>query len=153
MSAPLLELPGAVIGVGQRVAVHYGRPFAEELKLRAGRAFTDLSLFEVVSVSGKDRLNWLHNLTTQDFKNLQPGESSEMLVLDPFGHIQAAAGVIDDGATTWLISDQGVSGALAKFLESMKFMLDVAVDVPDFGVLGVMCTAGALPQKCASWRS
>ena len=38
---------------------------------------------------------------------LAPGESTELLVLDPHGHVEHAASVLDDGETTWLIVDRG----------------------------------------------
>ena len=38
---------------------------------------------------------------------LAPGESTELLVLDPHGHVEHAASVVDDGETTWLIVDRG----------------------------------------------
>ena len=38
---------------------------------------------------------------------LAPGRGTELLVLDPHGHVEHAASVLDDGETTWLIADAG----------------------------------------------
>jgi folate-binding Fe-S cluster repair protein YgfZ len=35
----------------------------------------------IISVSGVDRLTWLHSLLSQNLKNLKPGESTEALLL------------------------------------------------------------------------
>ncbi|QOR48024.1 folate-binding protein [Trueperella pecoris] len=131
------SLPGAVLDACG-VPAHYGNPFAEQSRLVAGKAFTDVSFVEVVVVSGQDRLTWLHNLTTRDFTNLAPGESSEMLLLGPNGHIQAAAGVIDDGERTWLLMDRGQAEPVAAFLESMVFRMRVEIERPDYDVVGVV---------------
>lgn len=148
--SPLGSLPGSVIPEGEVVAAHYGRPFAEEHQLRAGRGFTDLSFIEIVTVSGVDRLSWLHNLTTRDFNSLKSGISTEMMILDPNGHIQSVAGVVDDGETTWLLTDVGGAEPLAFFLDSMKFMLRVEVVIrPGLGAIGVMAVPDAIPAAAA----
>lgn len=143
-------LPRAVTPDGELVAAHYGSPFAEERQLQLGKAFVDLSLFDVVSVTGADRVTLLHNLTTRDFNNLEPGASSEMMVLDPHGHIQFVAGTIDDGETTWLITDLGMGEGLVNFFESMKFMMRVEARVrSDLGVVGIMRASIAIPDEAA----
>lgn len=154
-SSPLFgSLPRAVTPEGELVVAHYGSPFAEERQLQLGKAFVDLSLCEVVAVTGADRLALLHNLTTRDFNNLTPGQSSEMMVLDPHGHIQFAAAAIDDGETTWLITDTGLGEGLAEFFESMKFMMRVEATVrDDLGVAGIMRSAPEVPEEVAKLAS
>lgn len=143
----MIPFPRAVVPDGEKVAAHYGSPFAEERQLQLGKAFTDLSLCEVVTMTGADRLNLLHNLTTRDFQNLTPGQSTEMLVLDPHGHIEFAAAAIDDGETTWLITDAGMGEGLAAFFTSMTFMMRVATTLrTDLNVVGVMRAAADLPS-------
>lgn len=143
------EVKSAVPGA-DRVPEHFGNPFHEQATLAAGRAYTDLSFAEVVEVGGSDRLSWLHNLTSSDFLSLQPGESLETLVLDPNGHIEWMAGAVDDGERTYLITDQGFGDSLADFLNSMKFMLRVDVQRPEFATFGIMGAAGTLAAKIAS---
>jgi len=67
--SPLLSLPGAVAGAGidAPVAAHYGSLYGEQKTLEAGEGFVDLSHHDVVRISGPDRLQWLHDLTTQYF--------------------------------------------------------------------------------------
>ncbi|MFY9262324.1 MAG: folate-binding protein YgfZ [Actinomycetaceae bacterium] len=142
------SLPGAVIPEGQRTAAHYGNPFGEERKLRNGTAFVDLSDLDVVAFTGADRAKLLHNLSTRDFENLAPGASTEMLVLDPNGRIEHAGGAIDDGQTTWIITDVGRGEGLAQFFQKMRFMMRVEAEVRrDLAVVGVMCTPEQLPAE------
>ncbi|WP_286175841.1 folate-binding protein [Arthrobacter sp. NEB 688] len=138
--SPLLDRHGAVEGEGldAGVAAHYGDPMREQRLLAEGLAVVDLSHRGVVTVSGPDRLTWLHSMTTQQLAGLAPRSSAESLVLSPKGHVEHALHVVDDGATTWLSLEPGTAPALVAWLESMRFMLRVEVaDVSDaWAVLG-----------------
>lgn len=137
--SPLLSRPGAVAGSGHDagVAWHYGDPAAEQRALAAGNAVADLSHTGLIRVSGPDRLSWLHSITSQDVADLPPHTSTELLVLSPHGHVEHAAGLVDDGEASWLLVD-GPAGALADWLNSMRFALRVEVaDVSnEFAVIG-----------------
>ena len=91
-ASPLLSLRGAVAGDGidAPVAAHYGELFREQRELVAGRGFVDLSHRGVVTVSGPDRLSWLHLLLTQHVSELPPQQAVEALILSPHGHIEHA---------------------------------------------------------------
>lgn len=138
--SPLLDRHGAVEGEGPDagVAAHYGDPMREQRLLTEGLAVVDLSHRGVVTVTGSDRLTWLHSMTTQQLAGLPPRTSAESLVLSPKGHVEHALHVVDDGTTTWLTLEPGTAPALVAWLESMRFMLRVEVaDVSDaWAVLG-----------------
>ena len=138
--SPLAALTGAVVPDGASLPSHYGNPFQEEeLLANAAQSFTDLSTIEILEVSGQDRMNWLHNITTCDFHGLNPGDSSELLVLDANGHIEHAAGVYVGDEAVYLLCDEGRSAALADFLNSMRFMLRVEVTPqPELAAIGVV---------------
>ncbi|MDO8121846.1 folate-binding protein [Isoptericola sp. b490] len=127
MSSPLLARPGAVEASGPDagVAWHYGDPTGEQRALEAGGAVVDQSHLGVVTVTGPDRLTWLHSITSQHLEALPPRTSTETLVLSPHGHIEHAAGVVDDGETTWLITE--TAPALAAWLDSMRFTRRVEI--------------------------
>lgn len=133
-----LSFPGAVAGKGEDapVADHYGSPLREQRALLAGKAIVDLSHLDVLEVTGVDRHSWLHNLSTQHLADLGAGQSTEALFLTADGKIMAVAGIVDDGETTYLITDVGQGEALAAFLTSMKFMLRVDVRTSDLLALG-----------------
>ena len=70
------------------VAWHYGDPHGEQRMLASGRGAVDLSHFDVVTITGPDRLTWLHALTTQHLERLEPGGSALALILSPHGHVE-----------------------------------------------------------------
>jgi folate-binding protein YgfZ len=109
------------------VAWHYGDPHREQRLLIAGEASVDLSHWGVVTVTGVDRLSWLHSLTTAFLDNLEPYVSRIALILSPHGHVEQELHVVDDGETTWLITPPNTANALTAYLNSMRFMLRVEV--------------------------
>jgi folate-binding protein YgfZ len=139
-SSPLLARPGAVAGEGVDAAVawHYGDPTREQRLLEEGLAVVDLSHRAVVTVTGPDRLSWLHSITTQHLSGLAPRTSTEALVLSPKGHIEHDLHLVDDGETTWLTAEPGTGAALTAWLRSMQFLLrvDTTDRTADFAVLG-----------------
>jgi len=106
---------------------HFGEPSQEQRALAQGKAWADLSHFEIIGVTGQDRLSWLHSLTTQHLEKLEPGIWTSALILDPQGHIEHQFNLMDDGERTWLTLDAGRGRALLTHLEKMKFMLRVDV--------------------------
>lgn len=146
-----LSWPGAVAAEGAwaSVAAHYGDPMREQRLLQEGLAAVDLSARGVVTVSGPDRLSWLHSLTTQHVSGLEPFVSTESLVLSPHGHIEFDLHLVDDGATTWMTVAPGRAPALTAWLERMRFMLRVEVaDVSArFAVIGEPIAAASTPAE------
>ncbi len=122
----MLGRPGAVAGdpPDDGVAAHYGDPLREQT-LPAG--LVDRSDREVVTVSGPDRLSWLHTLTSQHLSDLAPGVGTEALILSPHGHVEHHLVLVDDGETTWLDVEPGTAAALVAYLDRMRFMLRVEV--------------------------
>ncbi|MFL6152663.1 MAG: YgfZ/GcvT domain-containing protein [Ornithinibacter sp.] len=154
-TSPLLARHGAVEGEGADagVASHYGDPVREQRLLAEGLAAVDLSHRGVVTITGPDRLSWLHSMTSQHLLGLEPRTSSESLVLSPKGHVEHALHVVDDGETAWLTVEPGTASALVSWLESMRFMLRVEVaDVSrDWAVLGEPIGAESVPGEPLAW--
>lgn len=151
MSSPLLSLPGAVEGdpPDSGVAAHYGAIGTEQKHLLAGDAFVDLSHRDVVTISGADRLTWLHSLTTQYLEGLAPGITTEALILSPQGRVEHAFTGHDDGETFWAHTEPGQGAALVAFLESMRFMMRVEVTLvtDSWAVLGLQGLTYALVPR------
>ncbi|NGO68643.1 YgfZ/GcvT domain-containing protein [Streptomyces boncukensis] len=128
-ASPLLALPGAVAGEGpdEGVAAHYGDLFREQRALADGEGFVDLSHRGVVTVSGTDRLSWLHLLLTQHVAELPAGQATEALILSANGHIEQALSLVDDGATVWMHTEPGKQPELVEYLTSMRFFYEVEV--------------------------
>ena len=122
MSAVLVES-----GPDKGAIWHFGEPNKEQKELVSGNGWADLSHRAVISISGKDRLTWLHALTTQHLEKLTPGDWQEALILDAQGHIVEQLFLVDDGSTTWIHTEAERCKPLIEYLEKMKFMLDVEV--------------------------
>jgi len=132
--SPLLELPGAVAGNGTDapVAAHYGSFVGEQRELVAGEGFVDLSHREVLRITGPDRLQWLHSLTTQHLESLAPNSPTAALVLSPQGRVEHAMYGVDDGDSFTAHVEPGRGAALVEWLDRMRFMMRVeVVDVTD----------------------
>jgi len=129
--SPLLSRPGAVAAAAADLGVawHYGDPFREQRALATSGAVVDRSHRDVLAVSGPDRCSWLHTITSQHLSELAPWVGTEALVLSPHGHVEHHLQVIDDGTTTWLDVEPGTAQSLMSYLDSMRFMLRVAVSV------------------------
>jgi folate-binding protein YgfZ len=121
-----------------QVKKHYGNPMIEQRSLFEGDSVCLMDPAGIISVSGTDRLTWLHSLLSQNLKNLKPGESAEALLLDPQGHIEQQIKVIDDGETTWLMVNKDNTQPLLDWLSKMVFRMKVELTdrSADFGLVG-----------------
>jgi len=119
------------------VAWHYGDPHREQRALLNGQAAVDLSHWGVITVTGADRLTWLHSLTTAHLENLLPGVSTTALILSPHGHLEHEMHIVDDGYSTWITTPPGMAESLTTYLDSMRFMMrvEVANRSGEFGVV------------------
>ena len=122
MSAVLVES-----GPDKGAIWHFGEPNKEQKELIAANAWADLSHRAVISIAGKDRLTWLHALTTQHLENLTAGEWKDALILDAQGHVVEQLFLVDDGQITWIHTEANRAAPLIEYLEKMKFMLEVEV--------------------------
>jgi folate-binding protein YgfZ len=121
----------AIEGPDAGVAWHYGNPTAEGRAIDAGTAVVDLSHRDIVTVSGSDRLRWLHSLTSQVFDGLEPGVANTAYILTPHGHIEHGMYGVDDGETYWAWTEPGRGADLVAWLDSMRFMMRVEVRLRD----------------------
>ncbi|MFS0854670.1 YgfZ/GcvT domain-containing protein [Microbacterium sp. 179-I 3D4 NHS] len=142
-------IPGAVYDGD--VILHVGDAFREQRRLASGEAVAPLGDRAVIEVAGPERLGWLDSITSQAVGRLAAGESTELLVLDPQGRVEHAAGVLDDGSSTWLLVDAGDAEGLAGWLTRMKFRTQATVAVrPDLALLGFVGAGPAATRVSAS---
>jgi folate-binding protein YgfZ len=140
MSAVLVE-----DGPDKGAVWHFGEPVKEQRALEAGTAWADLSHYNIVAVSGVDRLQWLHDLTTQFVSDLEPGLWKSNMILDARGHIEFQFNIVDDGTTSFLVLDPGYIDELIEYLTKMKFML--RVDVRDASSEFAVLRAPGMPNE------
>jgi folate-binding protein YgfZ len=140
MSAVLVE-----DGPDKGAVWHFGEPVKEQRALEAGTAWADLSHYNIIAVSGVDRLQWLHDLTTQFVSDLEPGLWKSNMILDARGHIEFQFNIVDDGQTSFLVLDHGYIDQLIEYLTKMKFML--RVDVRDASSEYAVLRAPGMPNE------
>lgn len=131
MAAPVLLTDGPDAGLVSHVA----NPVAEQRLMTDGGGWLELSNREVFTVTGADRLGWLHSLTSQYLDGLEPGLTTTSLVLSPTGHVEHVMHGVDDGETFWGWTEPGRGADLVAWLDSMRFMMRVEVALrPDMTV-------------------
>ncbi|WP_122787589.1 YgfZ/GcvT domain-containing protein [Cutibacterium modestum] len=131
MSDPVLLTGGPDVGL----VSHIGNPIAEQRLMVDGGGSIELSNREVLAVSGVDRLGWLHSLTSQFLDDIEPGRTTTSLVLSPTGHVEHVLHGVDDGQTFWAWTEPGRGACLAAWLDSMRFMMRVDVELrPDMTI-------------------
>jgi folate-binding protein YgfZ len=123
--SPLLGLPGAI---GETVPIHYGDPLGEQRRFADGVSLVDASHYELIRLTGPDRLVWLDSISSNVFAGMSEGETREGLILDPHGHVEHQFLLIDDGDESWLLVEPGRADALAKWLLSMRFRMQVEIE-------------------------
>ncbi len=111
----------------EAVSGHYGDPYREQRLLSEGVGVVDLSHRPVIRVTGPDRLSWLHSLLSQHVADLQPGQSTEALILSPQGHVEHHLMLVETGEEVLAHVEPGTAEALLTFLDRMRFMLRVEV--------------------------
>ncbi len=132
--SPLLARPGAIatpdddehrIDVG--LAWHYGDPLGEQRAAQRGPVLLDRWTSGEITVTGPDRLTWLHSLASQQLADLADGDATEALWLSPQGRVEHWADVADLDGTVHLRTEPGAAPALLAFLESMRFWSKVEI--------------------------
>lgn len=106
---------------------HIVNPIAEQRLMESGGGALVLANRGVLTVSGPDRLTWLHSITSQALEALVPGVTTTTLVLSPTGHVEHVLHLVDDGTTTWAWTEAGRLAELVAWLDSMRFLLRVEV--------------------------
>lgn len=107
---------------------HFDNPLTEQRRLLSGDAVILWSEKSVIEVSGERAKPWLHSLLSQNVSNLDPGESTEALLLDPQGRIEQLINVFvvaDDQVLLAVAASRGQ--ALLSWLQSMVFRSGVKV--------------------------
>ncbi|MCW4354899.1 folate-binding protein YgfZ [Hoyosella sp. YIM 151337] len=138
----MLAVPGAVPAPeewpDQGVAWHCGDPLVEQRAGAEALAVIDRSHRTVISVTGADRLTWLHSLASQSFTDLAEGQTAESLILDVNGRIEHHFIATHFGETLWLDTERDRAPALLGYLRKMIFWSKVEVTETDMAVVSLL---------------
>ncbi len=141
--SPLLTVPGAVAGPpgtpDAAVAWHYGDPFGEQRAAVERVAVVDRSHRFVFTITGAERLSWLHTISSQHITDLGDGESAEDLDLDLNGRVLHHFVLTDLDGTLWVDTEGERGQALLDYLRKMVFWADAKPEAaPDHAVLTLL---------------
>jgi folate-binding protein YgfZ len=114
-----------------------------EATLRAAREAWAVGPVEapaVLRASGKDAVDYLHRMLTQDVKRLAPGASTYTAVLNAKGHLLADAHLLADREGVLLVMDARAAAEARPHLEKFVIMDDVTFEdlSPSHRVLPVL---------------
>jgi folate-binding protein YgfZ len=118
---------------GWQVPDHFGSATAECVHARERAAVFDLCHFGKVELAGPDALLFLHNLCTNDVKNLPPGAGCEAFLTNAKAKVQAhvLVGHFRDNQRDWVWLDF-VPGQVDKVLAHLNhYLISEQVELAD----------------------
>ncbi|GAD82851.1 hypothetical protein NCAST_13_01260 [Nocardia asteroides NBRC 15531] len=141
--SPVLHTPGAVAGApgspDAAVAWHYGDPFGEQKAAEQRVAVVDRSHRALATITGAERLSWLHTISSQHIATLADGHSAENLDLDLNGRVLHHFVLTDLDGTVWFDTEAERGPELLSFLQKMVFWADAKPEAaPEYAVLSLL---------------
>jgi len=112
---------------GRRVVARYADADSEYQALQFGSAIVDRSYRGLLEVTGKDRVTWLHNLSTNQIKTLGRDEGNYAFALNVQGRILFDMNVIVRAESVWVDMDRGFVPVALKHFAKYTVMEDVRV--------------------------
>lgn len=117
---------------------HYGDPFGEQRAATEECVVVDRSNRTVITLTGADRLTWLHSISTQHVAGAAEGSTTDNLSLDGQGRIEDHWVQTELGGTTYLDTEPWRGEPLLGYLRRMVFWSDVQPVAADLAVLSLL---------------
>ncbi len=112
---------------GRQVVGRYVDLEREHRALRSGAGLVDRSYRGLLEITGKDRATWLHNLTTNQVKNLGRNEGVHAFALNVQGRILFDLNILVREDCVWVDLDRGFLATARKHFDKYIIMEDVRV--------------------------
>jgi len=140
---PWLQTPGARTGTynGAETARSFDDPAAELAALRTGCGVFALGWRGRINVSGKDRVRWLHNMVTNNVRDLPVNRGNYDFVLNAQGRILGDMYIYNRGESFALETDasqvETLVHAMKRFIIMDKVeLVEIGADSVSVGVCG-----------------
>lgn len=140
---PWLQAPKARLGTynGVEMPLSFGDPTAELEALRSGSGVFVLAWRGRINVSGKDRVRWLHNMVTNNVRDLPVNRGNYNFVLNAQGRILGDMYIYNRGESSALETDasqvQTLIHAMKRFIIMDKVeLVEIGADSVSVGVCG-----------------
>lgn len=117
---------------------HYGDPLGEQRAGETDAILVDRSHRAVLTLTGKDRQSWLHNISTQHVSELPDGAGTQNLSLDGQGRVEDHWLQTELGGVTYLDTEPWRGEPLLNYLTKMVFWSDVSPAAADLAVLSLL---------------
>lgn len=117
---------------------HYGDPLGEQRAAEHEAVVVDRSHRAVITLTGADRLSWLHSISTQHVADLRDGACTENLSLDGQGRVKDHWQQTELGGVTYLDTEPWRGEPLLAYLKKMVFWSDVQPESADWAVLSLI---------------
>lgn len=117
---------------------HYGDPLGEQRAAETDAVLVDRSHRAVLTLTGDDRLTWLHSISTQHVSDLPDGASTQNLSLDGQGRVEDHWIQTELGGVTYLDTEPWRGEPLLTYLRKMVFWAKAAPDTADLAVLSLL---------------
>jgi len=140
---PWLQVPEAHVGTynGVETALSFGDPAVELAALRMGCGVFALAWRGRINVSGKDRVRWLHNMVTNNVRDLPVNRGNYNFVLNAQGRILGDMYIYNRGEGFALETDasqvETLVHAMKRFIIMDKVeLVEIGADSVSVGVCG-----------------
>jgi folate-binding protein YgfZ len=94
----------------------------------------------MVRVRGKDRLDFLHRLSTNEIQGLRPGEGTFTVLLNTKGRVLDLVHALEDGSELQLVTSPEAGGKIGAWLDGYIFREEVTLEaagvLPCLGLYG-----------------
>ncbi len=115
-------------GQQAQIVAQFASVEVEYAAIRKAVAMMDCPQRGLLRVTGKDRLDFLHRMLTQDCNTLKPGDVRRAFLLNAKGRIMADLIIMHGETQTLLDVDVHDAGAVAAELDKMLFGEDVQIE-------------------------
>ncbi len=134
---------------GRRVAAHYGDPAAEYRAARGGAAVIDRSHEGRMRAVGRDRLDLLNRMSTNDLTGMAAGEARPTVLTTAIARIVDVIWVLNRGETALCLTSPGQGTPVRRWLsgyifygDQVKFE-DASSELGQLGIYGPRAGAAA----------
>ncbi|WP_059016777.1 folate-binding protein YgfZ [Mycobacterium sp. M26] len=117
---------------------HFGDPLGEQRTAAHQAVVVDRSQRAVITLTGPDRLSWLHSISSQHVSAQPDGTVTENLSLDGQGRVEDHWIQTELGGVTYLDTEAWRGEPLLAYLTKMVFWSDVAPAAADMAVLSLL---------------
>ena len=109
-------LPGRFLDLGQEVAL-----------IEQGRGYIDFSDRGVLRMEGKDAVDLLHRISTNDFRAFEPGKALQTVFLSEKGRVVDSVVVLHRNDHLLVLTSRGAHERVAQWVEKFIIMEDVTL--------------------------